>query len=258
MDKHRRKEIQAIPVAKVQETGKERKPMGRKWMGLGNWGDKQEEAAGTSNANSDRVESGKTAPASAPSRERHTVRDPREDAQDVRNELMGLEDVYTTAGIVTPRKGYNITKVVEMLHSEHMRGLSKEMKRNSVLMALDAAGVSTDAVMEDAKARLQAIDSYEAQQRKQFEAEWERRAEENVQIQAELESIKARFMDRLKRNQDGVAREKSTFGSWLTIKQREAQNMMEAVDLCLKPAAAEPPPAAVPVGTVSDALNKPV
>jgi hypothetical protein len=55
-----------------------------------------------------------------------------------------MEDIYRAAGIVGPRRGYSINKVVEMLHSEHIRGLSKEMKRPSVLMTLDAAGVSRD------------------------------------------------------------------------------------------------------------------
>jgi hypothetical protein len=54
-------------------------------------------------------------------------------------ELLTMEDIYRVAGIVGPRKGYSINKIVEMLHSDYLRGLSKEMKRASVLMALDAA-----------------------------------------------------------------------------------------------------------------------
>jgi hypothetical protein len=49
--------------------------------------------------------------------------------------------------------------------------------------------------------------------------------EENLQIQAELETVRACYMERVRRNLDGVAREKATFGNWLTIKQREAQTM---------------------------------
>jgi hypothetical protein len=186
-------------------------------------------------------------------------RSPRiEDTAGPHDELLALEDIYRTTGIVTPRKGYNITKVVEMLHTVHMRGLSKAMKRASVLMALDAAGISTDAMLEDAKTRMEAIDSYEAAQRKLFEAEWARRAEENVQIQSELESLKGRYMDRLKRNQDGAAREKATFGSWLTVKQQESQNILEAVELCLKPAVPEPASTPLPAVMAADAVNKPV
>jgi hypothetical protein len=63
---------------------------------------------------------------------------------DFAGELLSMEDIYRAAGIVGPRSGYSINKVVQMLHSEHIRGLSKEMKRASVLMTLDAAGVSRD------------------------------------------------------------------------------------------------------------------
>jgi cobalamin biosynthesis protein CobT len=101
-------------------------------------------------------------------------------------------------------------------------------------MALDAAGVSIDEVVRDAKARQAAIEGYQADQRKLFEAQWARKAEENLRIQAELETVKARYMERVRRNLDGVAREKATFGNWLTTKQQEAQSMAEAVELCLK------------------------
>jgi len=36
---------------------------------------------------------------------------------------------------------------------------------------------------------------------------------------------------------DGVAREKATFLSWVTMKQQESQNMTEAAALCSKPLA---------------------
>ena len=42
--------------------------------------------------------------------------------------LLSMEDICRAAGIVEPRRGYSINQVVEMLHSEHIRGWSKEMK----------------------------------------------------------------------------------------------------------------------------------
>ena len=145
-----------------------------------------------------------------------------------------------------------------MLRGEHIRGLSKEMKRASVLMALDAAGVSIDEVVRDAKARQAAIDTYQADQRKVFEAQWARKAEENLQIQAELETVKARYMERVRRNLDGVAREKATFGNWLTTKQQEAQSMAEAVELCVKAPAAEAGSGSMAEVSLIDASAKPV
>jgi hypothetical protein len=42
-----------------------------------------------------------------------------------------------------------------------------------------------------------------------------------LQIQAELELVKAHYGERIRRNLDGVAREKATFGSWLKAKEQE-------------------------------------
>jgi hypothetical protein len=148
-------------------------------------------------------------------------------------QLSSMEDIYRAAGIMIPRKGYSIRKVVDMLNSVHMSGLSKEMKRIALLMALDAAGVPIDEVLLDAKTK-QALDVYEAAQKNQVEAEWARKAEEVVQIQAELESIKAHYAARISRSLEGVAREKATFNAWLTLKQQESQSMSEAAELCMK------------------------
>jgi hypothetical protein len=213
-----------------EDASKERKHMRRKWFDMGHKEEKQEEL---NEIGPDREETPNRAPTIRLPAER--VLDADEPESGAELELLSMEDIYRVAGIVGPRKGYSINKIVEMLHSEHLRGLSKEMKRASVLMALDAAGVTVDEVLQDAKARQDAIDSYETEQRKQFEAQLARKAEENAQIQAEMERVKARYTERLRRNLDGMAREKATFGNWLTAKQQEAQSMAEAVDLYLKP-----------------------
>jgi len=214
------------------EASKERKHMRRKWFDMGHQEENQETLTEAQN------EKEETIRISAPMEKYTNAEEPERGAE---LELQSVEDIYRVAGIVGPRKGYSINKIVEMLHSEHLRGLSKEMKRASVLMALDAAGVTVEEVLQDAKARQEAIDSYEAEQRKQFEAQLARKAEENVQIQSEMERVKARYAERLLRNLDGMAREKATFGNWLTMKQQEAQSMAEAMELCLKQPAPEKP-----------------
>src|SRR5579883_370178 len=177
----------------------------------------------------------------------------------VQGELLAMEDIYRAAGITSPRRGYSITKVVEMLRSEHMRGLSKEMRRAALLMALDAAGVSVDEILQDAKVRQEAIEAYAIEQRKHAEAQWARKAEENIQIQAELEQVKALYAERIRRNLDGVAREKATFGNWLKLKEQEMQGIAEAVDQVLKPQpSAEPPSDPLLSVTPASVSGKPV
>jgi hypothetical protein len=168
---------------------------------------------------------------------------------DFQVELLPMEDIYRAAGIMAPRGGYSINKVVDMLHSAHLRELSTEMKQAAVLMALDSAGIPIDQIQLDAKTRRDALDAHETAQRKQVDAEWARKAEEIVQIQAELESIKAHYTARIGRNMDGIARGKATFANWLALKQEECESMTEAVDLCSKSMISEP--AVAPAADVS-------
>lgn len=241
----RRSELQMKQPSKAKESGKERKPMARKWFELTPRRNQPEELSVSGQGSSNDAGSGeKENPMSQldTPMKKAPVQSSRE-VPTFQVELSSMEDIYRAAGIMIPPKGYTIKKVVEMLNSEHIRGLSKDMKRAAVLMALDAAGVPIDQVQRDAKVRQDALDSFEAGQKKQVEAEWARKAEEIVQIQAELESVKAHYMARISRNLEGVAREKATFGSWQAIKQDETQSMSEAVELCLKSQVSEAPSA---------------
>jgi len=236
--------LQIKQLPRETQADNERKPMRRKWLELP-WQTEPEGRNISGSTNGEANSSGK----SNGKNEKETLMPPTQpseksvhSAREVpifQVELLPMEDIYRAAGIMNARRGYSINKVGEMLNSEHIRGLSKEMKRVALLMALDAAGVPIDEVVQDARARQEALDSYEVQQRKQVEAGWARKAEENIQIQAELESIRAHYMARISRNLEGVAREKATFDNWVTLKRQECQEMAEAAELCLKAPAPE-------------------
>ena len=72
-----------------------------------------------------------------------------------------LGAVYDAAKIAAPAHGYTVLKVAEMLQSEHIRALPAEVKRKSVMVALDAAGVKVTDIVEDAVRRDRALDTYE-------------------------------------------------------------------------------------------------
>jgi hypothetical protein len=150
------------------------------------------------------------------------------------SELLSYEDIYHAAGIMAPRSGYGIRKVVEMLNSDRIRDLSKEIKRASVLMALDAAGATVEELLRDARERKQALDAYEDRQRKQLEEFEARRAEENAGIQAEMERVTAHYAERIQRNRDLAAREKEALHNWQMAKQNESQRIDEVMELCAK------------------------
>jgi hypothetical protein len=230
---------------KGKEVRRERKLMGRNWLEKAPWNNKQESLAVTGQQDGpgnqgaqESVDVPALSTREKPARERSarekSVMERDESSSGFQVDLLPMQEIYRAAGVVSPHKGYSVHKVVEMLHSEHIRGLSTELKRAAVLMALDAAGVALEQIQQDAKARQDALDRYEAEQAKQADAEWARRAEENEQIQAELERVKAHYMARINRNLEGVAREKATFNEWLTQKKQESDSMAEAVSLCAK------------------------
>jgi hypothetical protein len=168
-----------------RQAGEGRKHMQNKWLELP-WPKKQEglgaSDAGSGQASSDsnsksngKNEKEKLMPDLTQSRPKAAVRSARE-VPSFQVDLSPMEDIYRAAGIMNPKRGYSINKVVEMLQSRHIRDLSKEMKRAAVLMALDAVGTSIEQVQRDAKARQDSLDAHEAQQKEQVEGEWARKA----------------------------------------------------------------------------------
>jgi hypothetical protein len=174
----------------------------------------------------------KPAPTETPVNKSNTYRP--EGATGPQDDLLSYEDIYHAAGILGPRTGYGVHKVVEMLTSDRIRELSKDIKRASVLMALDAAGTSPDDLLQDATRRQQALNSYEAGQQKQLEEFESRKAQEGARIQAELERVTAHYAERLKQNHYQVASEKEALRNWQMAKQHESQRISEVIELCAK------------------------
>ena len=161
-------------------------------------------------------------------------------------DLLSYDDIYHAAGIMSPRSGYGIHKVVEMLNSQRIRELSTDIKRASVLMALDAAGTSVDDVLQDATRRQQALDTYEAAQRKQLEEFEAQKSKENAEIEAEMERVRAHYAQRIQSNRDQLARQKETLRNWQMAMQHESQRITEVIELCRKQPAATAAPATQP------------
>ena len=156
-----------------------------------------------------------------------------------RGELLNYEDIYRAAGIMSPGSGYGIHKVVDMLNNDRIRDLSGDAKRASVLMALDAAGISADELLTDATRRQNALTSYETAQSKQLEDFEARKAKENTRIEEEMEKIRIHYAQRVQANLDQVAKEKEALRNWQMAMQHETQRIAEVIELCGKQPAPE-------------------
>ena len=140
-----------------------------------------------------------------------------------------FDDIYATAGITAPPHGYTVQKISAMLQSQHIRNLPLEVRRSSVLVALDAAGVKVQEIIEDAVRRDRALDAFERVRQRSVDQLETQKAQENQQLQAELDKLIADYRARIQRNNEAVAQEKGKFLAWLEKKRVEEDRIAEAI-----------------------------
>jgi hypothetical protein len=128
---------------------------------------------------------------------------------------------------------FGIMKVVEMVNSQHLSGLSPDAKRCAVMMALEAVGVGMEELLQDAVLRQRALADDEQEKQTTLRRFEEGKADENAKLQEELDGVTARFMSEMQANLDEVAREQDRFRFWQKKKQQETQQIAEAAAVCV-------------------------
>lgn len=140
-----------------------------------------------------------------------------------------FDDIYKAAEIPPAPQGYTILKVTQMLESEHIRNLPSDVKKSSILVALDAAGVDIKDVIQDAVRRDRALDGYERVQQRAAEELERRKTKENSDIQAQIDKYVTEQRAKIQSNNEEVSREKERFTGWRLKKQQEEKKIAEAV-----------------------------
>ncbi len=168
-----------------------------------------------------------------------------------------FDEIYKAAEIPVAPHGYTILKIADMLDNEHIRDMAPTVKRSTILVALDAAGVKIQEVVQDAIRRDKALDTYELVQEKGIQDLESKKSQENRQLQTELDRLKAEYEAKIRKNNDAVAREKERFADWRLKKQQEEQKIADAVSHFASPnpittgPATRPAPAPKPEGAGS-------
>jgi hypothetical protein len=140
-----------------------------------------------------------------------------------------LEEIYASAQIATPGHGYSILKVAEMLESEHIRSLPPDVKRKSILVALDAAGVKLQEIIEDAVQRDRALDTYERVLESNLEALRRTKEVENQRLEEEINQRLSELRARIAENNREVSEEHENLSAWRTGKRAEEERIAQAV-----------------------------
>jgi hypothetical protein len=146
---------------------------------------------------------------------------------------VSFEQIYDSAAAKPTRSEYGILKVAEMLSSQHLSGMSSESKRASLLMALEAAAVEVEDLLQDAVVRQRALNDYDEAQQTWLAGFETSKLEENRRIQAELDRATSQFLSRIQSNLDEVARAQDDLHNWQKQKQQEVQRITEAATYCV-------------------------
>ncbi len=174
------------------------------------------------------------APAPAPRRAEDLVAEPSEASLPLATATppapsADLSVVYESAKIAPPGHGYTVLKVAEMLQSEHIRALPADVRRKSVLVALDAAGVTVEEIVEDAVRRDRALDTYERVLQQHVDKLVEATAAENRALEDEVARRAAELRATIDENMRAVAAEQAELQAWRQRKQHEEALIAEAV-----------------------------
>ena len=140
-----------------------------------------------------------------------------------------LSEVYASARIPEPVHGYTVLKVAEMLRSEHIRELPADVRRKSVMVALEAAGVKVTDIVEDAVRRDRALDTFERVLQKRLDDVRTETAAENARIEEEINQQLAGLRARIDESTRRVTREQDEFLAWRARKHQEETTIADAV-----------------------------
>lgn len=143
--------------------------------------------------------------------------------------VVSMEEIYASAQITTPAHGYSILKVADMLQNEHIRALTGDVKRKSILVALDAAGVKIREIIEDAVRRDQALDTFESVLQKRLDDLRAAKDAENRRIEEEIQHKLAELRARVQENSRSLTQEQDSLKAWRIKKQAEENRIAEAV-----------------------------
>jgi len=149
--------------------------------------------------------------------------------------LSSFEEIYlkSTFKVATSTATWDILKVADMVSSEHLHGLSPAGKHSALMMALEAAGVAVEDMLQDAVQRQRVLNEYEENQRQHLEQFEKIKFQDNERLAQEMEGMCSQYRMRIATAVQEIERERATFREWQERKEREQCRISEAASACV-------------------------
>jgi hypothetical protein len=149
--------------------------------------------------------------------------------------LLSFEEIYqrSTFRPATSTAAWDILKVADMIASEHLHGLSPAAKHSALMMALEAASVAVEDMLQDAVQRQRVLNEYEDAERRRLEQFEKTKLQENEKLTQEMEGLCAQYRMRIASGVQEIERERALFHAWRDGKEREQRRISEAASACV-------------------------
>ena len=151
------------------------------------------------------------------------------------SKLAAFDEIYNKSNFKSTLAAteYNILKVADMATSEQLHGLSAGAKHSALMMALEAAGVAVEDILQDAMQRQRSLEAYEEEQERRLQEFESAKLRDNERLATEMESISSQYRTRIANGVEEIERERSAFREWQERKLREQRRLAEAASLCV-------------------------
>jgi hypothetical protein len=149
--------------------------------------------------------------------------------------LLSFDEIYhrTAFKAATSTAAWDILKVADMVNNDHLHGLSPAAKHSALMMALEAAGVAVEDMLQDAVQRQRVLNEYEDSERKRLDDLASIKHQEKERLSGEMEAICAQYRMRIATGEQELDRERGMFREWQERKDREQRRISEAASACV-------------------------
>lgn len=147
-------------------------------------------------------------------------------------EVPDFPAIYKASGIKDPAHGFTAYKVLEILSSPDFAALDTKAKAGALsgFLRMNPSGpVPIEDVIQDALARDNALDGFEAFLRQKLEARNADREKENASLQAAIDELARKNKEKMQANLEAMAKEQERFATWQARKRIEENKLFEAV-----------------------------
>ncbi len=143
-----------------------------------------------------------------------------------------IAKIYSSAGIEEPEHGFTVYTLLEMMDAEEFSGLDDATRAkvlSGILRRLPSGSVSMDDIVDDAAARDQALDAFEAFLTERVHRSEQELEDMNRKLQEEIDELTRRNSELIDGNLVAIAAERARLAGWCKRKQEEENRLYEAI-----------------------------